>query len=142
MTYVESTLIPGETVAYVGTVSLWKHAGPIALAVIFTVMGLGFPPLLVVPAAIAAHVWIDVVTTEMAVTTNRVVYKTGLLMRKSVEIRLSKLESANVEQSVLGRMLGFGSVQLSGTGTNQAVMAGVKDPLLFRRMALQAASGH
>jgi uncharacterized membrane protein YdbT with pleckstrin-like domain len=59
-------------------------------------------------------------------------------MRDTSEIRLSKVESVSVRQGFLGRMFGYGDVIITGSGGNDAVMKGVKDPLVFRNRVQDA----
>lgn len=55
-------------------------------------------------------------TTEIGVTNKRIIAKHGLLFRKTVELNLSKVESINVDQSILGRIFGYGTLIVTGTG--------------------------
>jgi uncharacterized membrane protein YdbT with pleckstrin-like domain len=75
--------------------------------------------------------------TEMAVTNKRIVIKTGLLSRKTFELLLSKVESIGVEEGLLGRMLGYGSVVVRGTGGTPEPFKNVAHPLEFRRQVQQ-----
>lgn len=72
-------------------------------------------------------------TDEFAITNKRVIIKTGLIRRKTVELNLSKIESVNVVQSILGRILGFGSIQVVGTGGSKEIFPKIKHPLKFRK---------
>lgn len=72
-------------------------------------------------------------TDEFAITNKRVIIKTGLIRRKTVELNLSKIESVNVIQSVLGRILGYGSIQIIGTGGTREIFPNIKKPLMFRK---------
>jgi uncharacterized membrane protein YdbT with pleckstrin-like domain len=71
-------------------------------------------------------------TTELAVTDRRVIYKSGLLARHTLEMNRSKVESVDVDQSILGRMFGFGTIVVRGTGGSLEPMRMVSDPLRFR----------
>jgi uncharacterized membrane protein YdbT with pleckstrin-like domain len=77
--------------------------------------------------------WIDRMTTEMAVTSLRVILKCGLIRRDAIEIDASKVESVDVRQSVLGRLLNYGTVTVRGTGGNLNPLARVAEPLPLRR---------
>jgi uncharacterized membrane protein YdbT with pleckstrin-like domain len=59
---------------------------------------------------------IDHATSEFAVTNRRVIIKVGLIRRRTVELRLEKVESIGVDQSILGRILGYGTIIVHGTG--------------------------
>ncbi|WP_033017549.1 PH domain-containing protein, partial [Pseudoalteromonas sp. BSi20652] len=71
-------------------------------------------------------------TTELAVTNKRVVAKFGLIRRNTIEINISKIESLQVEQGVLGRIFNFGSILVSGAGNPQAAIPGISEPLKFK----------
>jgi uncharacterized membrane protein YdbT with pleckstrin-like domain len=71
-------------------------------------------------------------TTELAVTDRRVIYKSGLLSRHTLEMNRSKVESIDVEQSLAGRILGFGTIIMHGTGGSLEPIRQIADPLTFR----------
>ncbi len=73
------------------------------------------------------------VTSEFAVTDKRVLGKVGFIERESDETLLSKVEAIAVDQGVLGRLLGFGTITITGTGGTQEVFSGISEPLEFRR---------
>jgi uncharacterized membrane protein YdbT with pleckstrin-like domain len=72
-------------------------------------------------------------TSEFVITNKRVIMKTGLISRKTFEMNLQKIESVNVDQSFLGRILGFGTVSIIGTGGSRESFSDICEPLLFRR---------
>ncbi|HQE11424.1 MAG TPA: PH domain-containing protein [Flavipsychrobacter sp.] len=76
---------------------------------------------------------IDRFTDEFAITNKRVVIKTGLISRRTFEMNLSKIESVNVMQSILGRILGYGTIQIIGTGGTKEAFMNIKKPLEFRK---------
>jgi uncharacterized membrane protein YdbT with pleckstrin-like domain len=75
--------------------------------------------------------------TEMAVTHKRVVVKVGLLRKRTIELFLSKVESVAVEQGLLGRMLGYGSIVVRDTGGTAEPFRNVRSRLEFRREVQQ-----
>jgi uncharacterized membrane protein YdbT with pleckstrin-like domain len=72
-------------------------------------------------------------STEIVVTTRRVLIKTGILERRTVELLLSKIESVDVTETVTGRMMGYGKVVLRGTGGTPEAFDRIANPLEFRR---------
>jgi uncharacterized membrane protein YdbT with pleckstrin-like domain len=76
-------------------------------------------------------------STEMAVISKRVIVKVGLLRKKTVELLLPRIESISVEQGVLGRMLGYGSIVVRGTGGTAEPFKKVRSPLEFRHQVQQ-----
>lgn len=78
-------------------------------------------------------------TTEFAVTDRRIIAKTGLISRNTVELFLDKVESLGVEQTVPGRILDFGTITIHGTGTTTEPFRSISAPLMLRKQFMQAA---
>jgi len=70
--------------------------------------------------------------TEMAVTNKRVIVKSGLANRRTIELLLSRIESIAIEEPALGRLLGYGTVIVRGTGGTPEVFPQIARPLEFR----------
>jgi uncharacterized membrane protein YdbT with pleckstrin-like domain len=136
--YVRSNLIAGEEVVYetglhpivylspavmiFGGIVLGSVVNPSIGAV---VLGLGIISL--------AGAWLRQWASEFAVTTRRVIVKIGFISRRTIEINLSKVESVEVNQDIFGRMLGYGTIIVIGTGGTHEPFALINDPLAFRR---------
>jgi uncharacterized membrane protein YdbT with pleckstrin-like domain len=73
------------------------------------------------------------ISSEFAVTDKRVLGKVGFIERESDETLLSKVEAIGVDQGIMGRLLGFGTVTITGTGGTQEAFAMISQPLEFRR---------
>jgi len=135
--YVDSVLTPGERVLHVGRVSGWSQFWLWALGVLLLpLFGAGLIPL--------AIGWINLRTTELAVTERRIIAKFGLISRETIEIKVERIESMQVNQSVMGRVLGFGTIVFSGAGTPQLTVPSISAPLEFRKAvvgAQEAAAG-
>lgn len=78
------------------------------------------------------------ISTELAITDRRVIAKFGFIRRNTVEISLSKIESIQVNQGLLGRVFDFGSLVVSGAGNPQAPIPGICRPLDFRKNFTEA----
>jgi len=148
MKYVEQVLQPGETVIYATSLhwlvylraivlliiavicllASWRLNDAIAVAVLEVITGLFC--LLALISALSALIRRS--TTELAVTDRRVIYKTGIFQRHSMEMNRSKVETVGVDQSILGRMLGYGTVIVRGTGGSFEPIPFIGDPLSFR----------
>jgi len=76
---------------------------------------------------------IDRYTDEFAITNKRVIIKTGLISRKTLEMNLSKIETVKVDQSILGRILGYGTITVIGTGGTCESFPKIQKPLEFRK---------
>lgn len=82
----------------------------------------------------------NVATSEFGVSTKRVLMKTGFISRHSLETLLSKVESISVFQGMIGRLFGFGSIIISGTGGSKEFFFGIRDPMEFRRQVQEQIS--
>jgi uncharacterized membrane protein YdbT with pleckstrin-like domain len=149
MRYVRRVLQPGETIVYttklhwfvywwatlllaiclVLAIASWSWADnqnlSLALwitAAIFALLGLSS----------AFRAFIRRASTELAVTDQRVIYKTGLLARHTLEMNRGKVESVAVDQTLLGRLFGYGTVIVRGTGSTLEPIRNISDPLTFR----------
>lgn len=136
--YVDSILGVDEAVIYSGTVSVWSLALPLLLGVFF-LLTLVWAPLGILCFLYAFTVY---KTTEMAFTNKRLIAKTGFIRRKTVEVKINRIESLQVDQSILGRLFNYGTLILSGAGTPQAPIHGLKDPLAFRNEFFKFIDNH
>ncbi len=127
MSYVDSNLSPGETVVYRAKL----HAIIFLPGIILTPLIIGLPMLL--------SAWIRRANTELAVTSKRVIAKVGLFHRTTLELNLSKVETIGVDQSLLGRILNYGTVVVVGTGGTKEPFPNIADPMAFRK-AVQSLS--
>lgn len=132
--YVEGAMVSGEKLVHSGQLSLWAMWHLIALGVVLTpLFGLGL--------VFLAMAYVRYKSTELAVTTKRVIVKHGFIRRQTVEINLNKVESIQVDQGVLGRLFNFGTLVVSGTGTSHAPIAGISEPMGFRKAFIEAQEG-
>lgn len=77
-------------------------------------------------------------TSEFAVTNRRVIIKVGLVSRKTVELKLDKVESIGVDQTIPGRIFGYGTIVVRGTGGTNEPFRGIARPLDFRKAVNEA----
>lgn len=78
------------------------------------------------------HGWFQRWTTEIAVTDKRVIYKRGFINRHTIEMNMDKVASVDVDQSILGRMLDYGTITVQGTGLTFEPLRRVEAPLALR----------
>jgi len=83
---------------------------------------------------------IDRYSDEFDITNKRIVVKTGVIKRHTLEMNLNKIESVNVDQSILGRMLGYGTITIIGTGGTHETFSNIANPLLFRKLFQELSS--
>jgi uncharacterized membrane protein YdbT with pleckstrin-like domain len=146
--YIDDILQPGEKVLYstnahwifyLPAIAAWLVA--LAFLVLSHLMVAGTPSLLcLVLAGVSAVValykmltaWFHRWTTETDVTNLRVVHKAGFIKRRTFEMSLDKVESVDVNQSILGRMLNYGDVTILGVGEGRETISTIASPLEFR----------
>ena len=146
--YIDEILQPGEKVLY-STNAHWIYFLPAIIgwivAAVFLVLS-GMVPAgpsvliclsLAAISAIAAlyktvTAWFHQWTTETDVTNFRVVHKTGFIQRQTFEMSVDKVESVDVNQSILGRILNYGDVTVFGVGEGGKTLDTIASPLAFR----------
>jgi uncharacterized membrane protein YdbT with pleckstrin-like domain len=147
--YIDEILQPGEKVLY-STNAHWMFYLPaiaawaiVAILLFGSFAAAAIPALMLVCWASAAVVavaalfwtlraWFHRWTTETDVTNMRVVHKTGFIKRRSFEMALDKIESVDVDQSILGRLLNYGDVTVNGVGEGREKIRTIAAPLAFR----------
>lgn len=155
MTYVQDNLNPGERILYSTHLHWIVLLRSILVDMVFSIGGLALLVwaiggkhtergeaqtagiagliLIVIGSIILASGVIRRNATEMAVTNKRIIIKVGLLTKRTIELFLSKVESVGVEQTIIGRMMGFGNLTLRGTGGTNEPFSHVANPMEFRR---------
>lgn len=146
--YIDEILQPGEKVLY-STNAHWIFYLPaigvwIVVVILLVVSGLTSTEMITklcwASAAVLAIValyftvkaWFHRWTTETDVTNMRVVHKTGFIKRRTFEMALDKVESVDVNQSILGRIFNYGDVTILGVGEGRETIRTIASPLDFR----------
>ena len=143
MSYVDSQLLPNEVVRYRARLHRSLFIIPcvfIVLAAATVVFAVAQHPfwwvvlgLALIGAVTFLTAWVKYKTSEFAVTDKRVIIKVGLIRRRTVETMLAKVEGIGVDQSLTGRLSGFGTIVVTGTGGTKEEFDRIADPLEFRR---------
>ena len=144
MGYIESNLLPDEMIVYkakLHSIIFWKAFALIFLGIVFLLIQpiMGAIVIAIGVFAIISPI-IDYATSEFGVTNKRVIIKVGFLRRRTLELLLKHVEAISVDQNVTGRILGFGSITLTGTGGVREVFHNISSPLEFRRQIQGEAS--
>ena len=140
MSYIEKNLMNGENIFYTSklhwAIFLWPVLWFIISLMLFS-GGSDSAPIgaLFILIAITTSIssFISYKTSEFGITNKRVIVKVGFIRRNSLEVLLNKVEGIQVNQSILGRILGFGSITVSGTGGTKDPFHKIDAPLEFRK---------
>lgn len=143
MSYITESLAPNEVI--VGRASfhwLYKAAAWLSLVagagVAAALAGFAYPRWLAALAFAAGallflRIMLRIWTTEIGVTNQRLIVKTGLIGRETDEVELWSIEEINLTQDALGRILGFGRLNIQGTGDDSLSVPVIADPIGFRK---------
>jgi uncharacterized membrane protein YdbT with pleckstrin-like domain len=124
MSYLDESLAPGETI--VARFHLhWTAKGRLILGIVLIPVVIGI--FIVIYEALRLR------AIELGVTTQRVVFKRGIVGRETEEVRLSAIETIDLQQSAWGRLLGYGDVRVTGRGESSLVFSRVADPVSVKR---------
>jgi len=146
MSYTQSVLQPGEKIVLTARLH-WIEYWPAILSLVLGVVLLvwerisAFDDVWIMATALVfgalfvmffVHSWFIRWITEFAVTDRRVISKRGFINRRTNEMNMDKIESVQVDQSILGRVLGYGTVTVKGTGEGLDPIERVASPITFR----------
>ena len=162
MSYITKNLVPGETLLFQTRHHWFVLLGPLLVSLLLGIPGValliealaakdghGNVPalessigpsgmmllgavLLVIAVIIFAWGAAKRNATEMAVTNRRVLIKTGMASRRTLDLMLNKVESIGVTETFMGRMFGYGSVVIHGTGGTPESFVMIAHPQEFR----------
>ena len=154
MGYVERHLLPNEHVIYKTRLHWMLYGKPVVVIAVGAALALLLrkvqdPPWLwTIGAAVAlvGLVWalvryVELMTSEFAVTNSRLILKVGLISRYTTELLLTKVETIGVQQGLMARLFGYGDLIVTGTGGAREVFHRVRDPIEFRNHVQQASLG-
>lgn len=113
--YVDKHLIKDETVAY-ETKLHW--------VIFFSLKSI---------LTLTIYAWLKRWLSEFVITNRRIVIKEGFIARRTFEMNLTKIETVNVDQTVMGRILNYGSITIIGTGGTKETFHNIARPMAFRR---------
>jgi len=158
MSYVDTVLMANEKIIY-RTKPHWIIFSPafvwLICAILLVALGGYFPDLrlhlrLPLPPHIIVSIfcvfiafyytlgsYIRYISSDFAITNQRIIMKVGLIRRIIVEILLQKIESVKVDQTVLGRIIGYGTIIISGIGGSQDPFNTIPSPLKFHEIVQQ-----
>jgi uncharacterized membrane protein YdbT with pleckstrin-like domain len=105
----------------------WSSKAPMIIWIILAIPTLGIILIL------AIWEWLKLRSIEQGVTNKRVILKKGSISRKTLEMKISSIETVEIIQGVIGRMFGFGTVKVTGRGISDLLFKNIDDPMDVKR---------
>ncbi len=141
MSYIDNNIMVGEQVVYRTRLHWIIFFWPMVLFIfsllfLFSEEGVRIigAVLILIATVKGLSSFVNFVTSEFGITNKRIIGKVGFIRRASIEVLLSKVEAIQIDQGLLGRMLDFGSIAISGTGGTKDPFHKISSPLKFRTM--------
>ncbi|PHQ78150.1 MAG: hypothetical protein COB66_09470 [Coxiella sp. (in: Bacteria)] len=162
MRYLQKTLLNNERIIFVAHPH-WIVYVPSVCTLVIAVLLFAFGPYIaVINLSIASFTFYEILsiacglvgaftfikayifhrTSEYGITNKRILMKMGWIERNSLELFLDKIEAVHINQSITGRLLGFGTLVVIGTGGSRDPFINVPKPLEFRKIVQQAIDDH
>jgi uncharacterized membrane protein YdbT with pleckstrin-like domain len=121
MSYINDSLSDGEEI--INTFSLhWITWFPVIVLYVL---------IITIPVAIGKHLMLR--SREQGLTNRRVIFKTGLLRRDTAEMPLGSIETVTIHQTMWGRLMGYGTVKITGRGISDVSLLDIDDPMMVKK---------
>lgn len=126
MSYIEQSLSAGEKVE--GLFKLhWFAWIPMVIWIVLGLVTFGLTWL------IAIYEYLRLKFLEQGVTNKRVIFKKGIISRRTEEMKLASIETVEINQGIWGRIFGFGTVKVTGRGISDLMFKNIDDPMSVKR---------
>jgi uncharacterized membrane protein YdbT with pleckstrin-like domain len=125
MAYINDSLSTGEEIS-----SLFSQHWIVRIPMVLWLL---LSPFFGLTLPLAIYEYLRLRYTELGLTNKRVICKTGIISRQSEEMKLTSIETVEIDQGVIGRILGYGNIHVSGRGISDVVLRSVKDPMAVKR---------
>lgn len=135
MGYVEQNLMPDEKILYEGKIHwiIYLTGAIVFLIGIIQQQNEVRGVLVLIGLFLLVKAFISVKTTELVITSKRVIAKFGLIKRETIELNHSQVESLSVDQGIIQRLVNAGSILIQGTGGSKTPIPTISKPLEFRK---------
>ncbi len=146
--FVKNDLINGEEIVFSGNITkfIYLRAVPFLLflpffyflnylvnvniSIVYILFTFGF-----IYTIIESFIYLK--TTEIVLTNKRIITKVGLIQRNINEVNLEKIESFNINQNIIQRLLNFGNIEVHGIGKTSINIKGIESPLIFKKKSME-----
>lgn len=130
--YVESSLLPGEEIVAEAKPHWAMFIAPGIVLLLGVLAGKAGGVFVFIGFIWAAFRFLVYKTTELAVTNKRVIAKSGIIRRNAIDVSLGKVEGVSYNQGIIGRIFGYGSILVRGTGVGQVPVRFISQPEHFK----------
>jgi uncharacterized membrane protein YdbT with pleckstrin-like domain len=143
--YIDNNLINGEEVIYNGKIHWFIYFPAVFSLIIFLLLifinsnatKIIAILMFVYGISVGFKSFIYSISTEFGITNKRIISKLGVVSRETTELLHSKIESIQVDQSVLGRLLNYGNLKITGTGGSFSTILMIENPIEFKKQAIE-----
>ncbi|MEM6527587.1 MAG: PH domain-containing protein [Chloroflexota bacterium] len=153
MSYIEENLILGEILAHKTRLHWWSMIRVSIRATIISFIILGIlalstgtgiwfillPFMILIPGLSGLMRYL---TTEIGITDRRILGKKGVIRRKITDLTIDKIETVEVEETIIGRLLGFQTLVIVGTGGTNTEFEMIPNAKRFRMAFIAESTGH
>jgi uncharacterized membrane protein YdbT with pleckstrin-like domain len=126
VSYIQESLSSGERIEALFKLH-WFARVPMYIWLILGIPTIGLTWL------IALYEYLRLRSIEQGVTNKRVILKRGIISRKTEEMKVTSIETVEIDQGLWGRLFGFGTIKVTGRGISDVVFKGVDDPMAVKR---------
>ena len=126
MSYIEESLSTGEKIEALFRLH-WFAWIPMFIWIVLGLLTFGLTWL------VAIYEFLRLTCLQQGLTNKRVILKKGIISRKTEEMKLTSIETVEINQGVIGRIFGFGTVKISGRGISDVIFNGIDDPISVKR---------
>lgn len=142
MTYISKNLLKDEQLIYMGRLAIYKFIPNLLFCCGLLLAYVYLQEIYLVLAACLIFCWfvLKFTSVEFGITDKRVIVKKGVFRLSTVELALENIESVEVDQSFIDRVLSIGTIVVTGTGSQKERIGDVKHPIEFKNTFLNEKS--
>ena len=126
MAYINESLSKGEQIHEIYELH-WFSKVPMFIYFLLALPTLGLTLIL------AFYEWLKLRSLEQGTTNKRVIQKSGIISRKTDEMKIGSIETVEIDQSIFGRIFGYGSVKITGRGISDVIFKKIDNPMLVKK---------
>jgi len=127
MSYIQDSLSKNENIEKVFKLHWITKFTSLFFLIVLSIPTLG------VSLIVSIYVYLYLKKLEQGITNKRIILKKGIIARKTQEIKLDAVETVQIEQDIIGRLLGFGSIKITGRGASDLIFKNIDNPMQVKK---------